>query len=189
MVRASSTYTLPRPKMNALILQNKTSRTRGASPSTLPTRTTTKPNPRTELLQQGKNIGYALATTVRKLVRKFTHKNQQVRFAQKPTVARFHKQEETITITYDSGADNHYMSEADRIGLGLPILWLSHKHVAVSNGVTRKVKYVIRLPFPQLSTTTSEADMSEAFPSSLMSVGKTSNDGNVPIFTNEKVKV
>ena len=28
-----------------------------------------------ELLQQGKNIGYALTTTVRKLVRKFTHKN------------------------------------------------------------------------------------------------------------------
>ena len=74
------------------------------------------------LPQQGKKIGYALATTVRKLVRKFTHNNQQVRFAHKPTVARFHKQEEPIMIIYDSCAENHYMSEADRIGLRLPIL-------------------------------------------------------------------
>ena len=57
-----------------------------------------------ELLQQVKNIGYALATTVRKLVRKFTHNNQQVIFAHTPT---FHKKEKPIIITYDSGADNH----------------------------------------------------------------------------------
>ena len=46
-----------------------------------------------ELLQQSKNIGYALATTVRKLACKFTHNNQQVIFAHKPTVARFQNQE------------------------------------------------------------------------------------------------
>ena len=44
-----------------------------------------------ELPQQGKNIGYALAATVRKLVHKFTHNNQQVISEHKPTVARFHK--------------------------------------------------------------------------------------------------
>ena len=33
-----------------------------------------------QLLQQGKNIGYVLATTVRKLVHKFRNNNQQVRF-------------------------------------------------------------------------------------------------------------
>ena len=54
-----------------------------------------------ELLQQGKNIGYAFATTVRKLVPKFTHNNQQVRFKHKPTVARSHKKEKPIMITYD----------------------------------------------------------------------------------------
>ena len=63
-----------------------------------------------QLLQQGKNIGYVLATTVQKLVRKFTNNNQQVRFRHKPTVARFHKTEDTIMISYDSGAYNHYMS-------------------------------------------------------------------------------
>ena len=107
-----------------------------------------------ELLQQGKNKGYSLATTVRKLIRKFKNNNQQVRFVHKPTVARFYKKEEPIMITYDSGADNHYMSKADRIGLGLPILQPSHKRVAVANGGTSKVKYVTRLPLPQLSTST-----------------------------------
>ena len=92
-------------------------------------------------------------------------------------------------ITYDSGAENHYMSEADRIGLGFPILRPSHKRVAVANGGTRRDKYVTHLPFPQLSTATSEADTFEEFPSSLMSVGKTSDDGNVSIFTDEKLQV
>ena len=90
-------------------------------------------------------------------------------------------------ITYDSGAYSHYMSEADRIGLGLPILRPSHKRVAVANGSTSKCKYVARLPFPQLSTATAEADTFEAFPSSLMSIGKTSDCGNVNIFIDEKV--
>ena len=102
---------------------------------------------KTELLQKGKNIGYALATTVRMLVRKFTHNNQQVRFAHKPTAARFNKKEELIMITYDSGANNHYMSESYRIILVLPILRPSHKRVAVTNGGTSKCKYVTRLPF------------------------------------------
>ena len=121
-----------------------------------------------ELLQQGNNAGYALATTVHRMVRKFTHNNQKVRFMHKPTVARLHKKEQPIMITYDSGAENHYMSEADRIGLGFPILRPSHKRVAVANGGTRRDKYVTHLPFPQLSTATSEADTFEEFPSSLM---------------------
>ena len=103
-------------------------------------------------------MGYDLATTVCWLVRRFTRDNQQVIFAHKPTVARFHKKEEPIMITYDSGADNHYMSEADRIGLGLPILRPSQKRVVVANVGTSSGKYVTRLPFPQLSTAESEAD-------------------------------
>ena len=70
-----------------------------------------------QLLQQGKNIGYVLATTVCKVVHKFTNNNQQVRFRHKPTVTRFHNKEEPIVINYDSDAENHYMSEADGIKL------------------------------------------------------------------------
>ena len=91
-------------------------------------------------------------------------------------------------ITYYSGADNHYMSEAGRIRLKLPILRPSHKRVAVANGGMSEGKYVTRLPFPKLSKTTAEAYTFEEFPSSLMSVGKTSDDGNVSIFTDEKVR-
>ena len=117
-----------------------------------------------QLLQQGKNIGYVLAMTVHKLVHNFTNNNQQVIFRHKPTVTRFHNKEEPIMITHDSGADNHYMIEADRIKLKLPILRPSHKRVAATNGGTSKVKYITRLPFPQLSTITAEADTFEEFP-------------------------
>ena len=60
-----------------------------------------------QLVQQGKNIGYVLATIVHKLVHNFTNNNQQVRSQRTPTVTRFHNKEEPIMITYDSGADNH----------------------------------------------------------------------------------
>ena len=43
-----------------------------------------------QLIQKVKNIGYVLATTVRKLVHKFTNKSQQVRFKHKPTMTHFH---------------------------------------------------------------------------------------------------
>ena len=132
-------------------------------------------------------MGYALATTVRRLVCKFTRNNKKVIFGQKSTVARFHKKERLIIITYDSGANNHYMSEADRIGLGLPILRPFHKFVAVAYGDTSSGNYVTRLPFQQFSTDTEEADTFEEFPSYLMSVIKTSEDGNVSIFADEKV--
>ena len=92
-------------------------------------------------------------------------------------------------ISYNSGADNHYMSEADRIGLGLPILGPLQKRVTVSNGGTSSGKYITRLPFPQLYTAAAEAYTFEEFPSSLMSVGKTSDDGNVSIFTDKKLQV
>ena len=72
---------------------------------------------KTQFLQQGKNIGYVLATTVCKLVHNFTNNNQQVIFRHKPTLTRFHNEEELIVITYDSGSENHYMIEADRIKL------------------------------------------------------------------------
>ena len=92
-------------------------------------------------------------------------------------------------ITYDSGAYNHYMSESNRIKLELPIFRPSHKRVAVANGGTSKGKYVTRLPFPHLSTTIADSDTFEEFPSSLMSVVKTDDEGNVSIFTDEKVQV
>ena len=45
-----------------------------------------------QLIQQVKNIGYVLATTVRKLVNNFTNNNQQLRFRHTPNVTRFHNE-------------------------------------------------------------------------------------------------
>ena len=81
------------------------------------------------------------------------------------------------------------MSESDRIRLELPILRSLHKRVAVSNGGTRKGKYVTRLLFPHLSTATAEADIFEKSPSSIMSIGKMYDDSNISIFTDEKLQV
>ncbi len=92
-------------------------------------------------------------------------------------------------LTYDSGADQHYLSEKDRQRLGLPILQVSAKTVGVANGQTCSGKFVTKLPFPQLSQQAAEADTFNNFPHSLMSVGQTADDGNISIFGREGVEV
>ena len=100
---------------------------------------------------------------VRRLVQKFKRNNQQVIFASKPTVIIFHKRDDVKTITYDLGADHHYMRKADRIGLGLPILKALKKPVGVANGGTSKGKYVTSITFPQFSNKATESDTFEKF--------------------------
>ena len=84
---------------------------------------------------------------------------------------------------YDSGADGHYPVEKDRKQIGIPIVRVLAKKVGVANGSTCNGKYVIKLPFPQLSNRAAEADTFEELPISLISVGKTADDGNMSIFT------
>jgi hypothetical protein len=50
-------------------------------------------------------------------------------------------------LTYDSGADGHYISEHDQHKVGLPILRPSTRQVGVANGDTSNTKYVTQLPF------------------------------------------
>ena len=64
-------------------------------------------------------------------------------------------------ITYDSGADRHYLSKQDRTKLDLLILRISDKKVGVSNGGACNGKYVTALPFLQLSSKVVEADTFE----------------------------
>ena len=92
-------------------------------------------------------------------------------------------------ITYDSGADGHYLSETDRATIGLPILRKSSKRVGVANGGTSQAKHVTALPFPNLSKQARQADTFDDFPHSLMSVGKTADDGTISIFTKDGVTV
>ena len=92
-------------------------------------------------------------------------------------------------ITFDSGADGHYLSETNRITVGLPILWPSNKQVGVANGGTSKARHVSHLPFPQLSTNAALADSFDDFPQSLMSVRKTCDEGTIAIFMHAGVTV
>jgi len=61
--------------------------------------------------------------------------------------------------------------------------------VGAANGGTCNVKFVTTLPFPQLSHTASEAETFDKFPTSLMSVGQISDNGNVSIFTKDGITV
>lgn len=92
-------------------------------------------------------------------------------------------------ITYDSGADGHYISEADRRAARLPCLAPSTKRVEVANGNISYGTNRTKLPFEHLSPTAKEADSFTDFPSSLMSVGKTADNGTVSIFTKDGVTV
>mgnify|MGYP006195720141 FL=1 len=112
-----------------------------------------------------------------------------VSFAKTRQVRIFQDKEIAAMITYDSGADGHYLSERDQKNVGLPILRPSTKRVGVANGGTSTARHVSRLPFKQLSDRAASADSFEDFPSSLMSVGKTSDDGTISIFTKDGVTV
>jgi hypothetical protein len=129
------------------------------------------------LVQQGRNAAYSLGSAFNRTIKKI-NKNKHVSFSTHP-----------VMVTYDSGADGHYLSEKDQRKAGLPILRPSTRKVGVANGGTSTAKYVTQLPFQQLSAQAMQADTFQDFPTSLMSVGKTADDGTVSVFTKEGVNV
>ena len=114
---------------------------------------------------------------------------KNVQFRSKPTIATFQQHHETTILAYNLGADKHYLSKKEMTQLGLPILRISYKQVGGANDGACSGKYVTTVPFPQLSNRAAESDTLEEFPSSLMSVGKTAENGNVSIFTKYGVTV
>jgi hypothetical protein len=174
------------------------------------------------ILQRGRNLGYALSTTARVMVRSCINASPHVRFAPHNQVYCYpsdqsggsevgsapskrsqksalqgvrckkctaHKlpqavesTEAGIEVTYDSGANGHYISVADMIKAKLPILGKSTKQVGVANGGTSTGVHKTRLPIPGLSTKAATADAFNDFPDSLMSVGATADNGKVSIF-------
>jgi hypothetical protein len=59
----------------------------------------------------------------------------------------------------------------------------------VANGGVSQAKFVTQLPFKALSARATQADTFQDFLSSLMSVGKTTYDGTISIFTKDGVTV
>ena len=79
-----------------------------------------KPAP--TFVQQGRIAGGRFACTIRQAARALTGITKRVRFKRDTTTATFNKDDEAFVVTYDSGADGNYISEADRKKAGLPIL-------------------------------------------------------------------
>lgn len=74
------------------------------------------------LIQKGRNAGYNISTAFRRATQSIKPSTKRVRFDTQLTTQTFHTNETSALITYDSGADGHYISEHDRITAGLPIL-------------------------------------------------------------------
>jgi hypothetical protein len=115
--------------------------------------------------------------------------SKHVRFAKTHKVLEFNNTEVAAMITYDSGADGNYLAKKGRIAVGLPALRVSTKRVGVANGGVAQVKHVTKLLFEQLSDKARTADTFTDFPHSLMSVGKTADDGTISIFTKDGTTV
>ena len=101
----------------------------------------TQPN-KPNLIQQGRNTSYNISTRLGKALSILHPEKKRVQFAKETSTRMFNKQNEPIVLmTYDSGADGHYMSEKDRKQLHLPILKQSMKRVGVANGDVVQGKY------------------------------------------------
>ena len=140
-----------------------------------------KPTP--GFIQKGINMGLSIRATIKRAMRFIKADKKRVRFATTITVAEAEQDSATIMVTYDSGADDNYMSESNRANARLPILRKSSKRVNVANGGLSKATNVTPLPIPGLSKAAAEAHTFKDFPTSLLSVGKVNDDGNVSIFT------
>ncbi len=66
-------------------------------------------------------------------------------------------------ITYDSGANGHYISKKDRRKVGLPIIRKSTRRVSVANGGVSQAKFVTQLLFKALSARATQADTFQDF--------------------------
>ena len=116
-------------------------------------------------------------------------KRPRAQFSPQVRVCTFHEDHNPIVVTYDSGANGHYVSERDRREAGLPILRRSTKRVGVADGNVCLGSNVTRLPVPGLDQQATEADTFDTFPHLLMSVGKTADADTVSIFTKDGVTV
>ncbi len=140
------------------------------------------------LTQRGRNTAYSLGMTISQTFKKISN-NKHVRFAKHNKIHLFSNTETPIMVTYDLGADCHYIGKKHCCKVGLPIIQKSTRRVGVANGGVSQEKFVTQLPFKDLSAKAKQADTFPDFPSSLMGVGKTANNGTISIFTKNGVTV
>jgi hypothetical protein len=108
------------------------------------------------LTQRGRNTAYSLGTTIGQTFTKISN-NKHVRFAKHNKVHLFSNTETSIMVTYDLGADSHYISKKDRRKAGIPIIQKSTRRVGVVNGGVSQAKFVTQLPFKDVSAKAKQA--------------------------------
>jgi hypothetical protein len=97
--------------------------------------------------QRGQNTASCLGSVFNRTIKKLT-KLKHVSFATQNKVHLFNATSTpSIMLTYDSGANKHYISKHDRHKAGLPILRPSTRRVGVANGGTSSTEYITQLPF------------------------------------------
>ncbi len=71
--------------------------------------------------QRGCNVAYSLGSAFNRTIKKI-NKNKHVSFATHNKVHHYINNEQPIMVTYNSGANGHYISKKDHHKAGLPIL-------------------------------------------------------------------
>jgi hypothetical protein len=141
------------------------------------------------LVQCGCNLAYSMSSAFNQTIKKLYKTKQHVSFATHNTVRLYKDHKEPLMITYNSGSNVNYLSKKDHVKAGLPILRPSTCMVGVANGGTSQAQHVTRLLFHKLSAMARQADTFQDFPTLLMSVGKTSGDGTISVFTKTGITV
>ena len=127
--------------------------------------------PTAGITQRAQNTTYRMCMAFRRTAMQLITNKKQVRSGETHNI-HAGESANTVHLTYDSGADGHYMIKDDRKEAGMPILRSSNKKVGMANGDTRKATNDTQLPFPQLSKQATIADTFNNFPTLLKSVGK-----------------
>ena len=112
-------------------------------------------------IRQRSQVGNSFSTEIHQCNNSITCDGKHVQFKSEPSIATYQQHNNTPMLTYDSGADGHYLSKKYRTKLGLPILRISDKKVGLSNDGACNGKCVPTLPFPLLSSKAAEADTFE----------------------------
>ena len=69
---------------------------------------------KTKKTRQRNNMGNAFSTSTHHHTNSITRDGKHVHFINSPTITTYYKHDKATMLTYDSGADVHYLSEKDR---------------------------------------------------------------------------
>ena len=70
--------------------------------------------PNKPAILQGAQVGKAFITVAHQCNNSITRDGKQVQLRSNPTIPTYQKNNETTQLTYDPGADGHYLSKKDR---------------------------------------------------------------------------